>query len=715
VNQRQVLPIFISHSADPVGELQVSATSLHSEEDYFRRFVEYLPTAVAMVDSQLQYLAVSRQWQQDYGKEYSDLVGCSLPEWFPHLPEIWYQNAEESLAGTLPRWELEICQPLEKGSLEWKKWVVQPWRKASGTIGGLILSLEDITSQKQIQERLQLTQQAFDQAATAIFWMTLEGRFCYVNQAACHLLGYSQHELLQLNINDIDPDLTAVVWQEYCQKLKLKGSLTFESRQQKKSGFIFPVDFTINYLELQSVQPEFTVETEFGSDCVLSSPLICGFATDISDQKVTSGSVMASKDQLEAVLNAVPGLVSWISSDLKYLGVNRHLANSYNVPAEEFAGKEVGFLQNSPKFNEFVYEFFAQDLWKSSREITANVRGVPCTYLIVAQKYHRGSAAVFVGLDITERQQMEEALRQSQEQEAKRRGELETILTQLQQTQAQLIQTEKMSSLGQLVAGIAHEINNPVNFISGNLTHAKNYIEDLMNLVGLYQAYYPHVVPEIADELEEINFSFLKQDLPRILQSMKVGSERIRDVVRSLRHFTRLDESQMKSVDIHEGLDSTILILQNRLQAKAGRPGITLIKEYSALLKVECYAGQLNQVFMNLLTYTIDRLEITSSKGDLTDQPKIMIRTDLQDKNTVGISISDNGIGMSEVECQSIFDPLMTSPIQGKGTSLGLSLAYHLVTDKHQGKIQCFSTLGVGTEFLITIPLKSNPSVIGNK
>lgn len=707
MNKRRVLPIFISNPPDPVGELQVSATSPHSEEDYFRRFVEYLPTAVAMVDSQLQYLAVSRQWQQDYGREYPNLVGCSLPDQFPLLPEIWYQNAEASLAGKLPHWELEICEHLENGSIEWKKWVVQPWEMASETIGGLILSLEVITPQKQIQERLRLTQQAFDQATTAIFWMTLEGRFCYVNQAACRMLGYTQNELLQLNIHDIDPDLTAVIWQEYCQKLKQKGSLIFESRQQKKSGFIFPVDFTINYLELQSVQPELTIETEFGAACVLYSPLICGFATDISDRKVTSGAVMASKDQLEAVLNAVPGLVSWISSDLKYLGVNRHLAKSYNVPAEEFVGKEVGFLQNSPKFNEFVYEFFAQDNWKSSREITANVRGVSCTYLIVAQKYHRGSAAVFVGLDITERQQMEEALRQSQEQEAKRRCELEGLLTQLQRTQAQLIQTEKMSSLGQLVAGIAHEINNPVNFISGNITHAKDYIEDLMNLLDLYQAYYPHCVPEIADELEEINFNFLKQDLPLILESMKAGSERIRDVVRSLRHFTRLDESQMKSVDIHEGLDSTILILQNRLQAKAGRPGITLIKEYGVLPKVECYAGQLNQVFMNLLTYTIDRLEITSYKGDLTDQPQIMIRTYLQEQNTVAISIFDNGIGMSEAERQNIFDPFMTSPLQGKGTGLGLSLAYHLVTEKHQGKIECFSTLREGTEFLITIPLKS--------
>ncbi|WRH67533.1 MAG: PAS domain S-box protein [Planktothrix sp. GU0601_MAG3] len=590
-------------------------------------------------------------------------------------------------------------------SIQWNKWVVQPWQTASGEIGGLILYLEVITPQKQLQEKLQLTQKAFDQAATAIFWMTLEGNFCYVNQSACRMLGYTESELLQLNVHNIDPDLTTVVWQEYCQELKRKGSLTFESSYQRKSGSIFPVNFKINYLELESSDPTLTVETEFGAVSVPGLPLICGFAYDISEQKSTSSAILASKDQLEAVLNAVPGLVSWISSDLKYLGVNRHLANSYNVPAETFIGKEVGFLQTSPEFNQFVYEFFAQDNWKSSRELTANVRGFPCTYLIVAQKYHRGSAAVFVGLDITERQQMEQALRCSEEQEAKRRAELEIILTQLQRTQTQLIQTEKMSSLGQLVAGIAHEINNPVSFISGNIVHAKNYIEDLMNLVTLYQQYYPEIIPEIADEIEEVNLSFLKQDLPRMLESMKVGAERIRDVVRSLRHFTRLDESQMKFVDIHEGLDSTILILQNRLQAKAGRSGITLVKEYSALPKVGCYAGQLNQVFMNLLTYTIDRLEATSLKDDLVDQPKIIIRTYLDNKNTVAISIADNGIGMSEIERKSIFDPFIPPQLQGKGTSLGLSIAYHLVTDKHHGELTCFSALGTGTNFLIEIPL----------
>ncbi len=706
MKKRQVQQITIPDPPQPIlgEERSLNANPNPVPDDYYR-FVEYLPATMAMVDRQMRYLAVSGQWQQTYGGRQENLIGCLHTDRFANLSQVWHQNAQACLAGKLSRWELETCQPLTNGSVGWMKWVVQPWKTKTGKIGGLIFSIEDITSRKQWEEQLQLSQLAFEQATDAIFWITLDGRFCYVNESACQKLDYSRSELLQLCIHDLDPDLTPVVWQEYCQELQKKGCLTFESRHQTKSGVIFPVEFKINYLELNSHQTALKGQTISGS-VEPSLPLLCGFVRDISAQKATASAVMKSKDQLEAVLNAVPGLVSWISADLKYLGVNRHLANSYNVVAEEFVGKEVGFLQTSPEFNEFVYEFFAQSNWMNSKEITANVHGVPRTYLIVAQKYHRGAAAVFVGLDISERQQMEQALRKSEEQEAKRRLELEHTLTQLRSTQTQLIQTEKMSSLGQLVAGIAHEINNPVNFISGNIVHTQNYIEDLMRLLELYQDHYPHPIPEIEDELEEVNLGFLKKDLPKMLDSMKGGAERIRDVVRSLRHFTRLDEAQMKFVDIHEGLDSTLLIVQNRLQAKAGRPSITLVKEYTSLPRVECYAGQLNQVFMNLLTYTIDRLEATSYQGDLTDKPQIIIHTYFSDEHTVGISIADNGIGMSETERMSIFEPFTTPQPHGKGTGLGLSIAHHLVVDKHNGQLECFSALGQGTEFLIKIPLK---------
>ena len=418
-----------------------------------------------------------------------------------------------------------------------------------------------------------------------------------------------------------------------------------------------------------------------------------------------------------SVLDAVPGLVSWVDSDLRYLGVNRHLANAYGLPAENFIGKEVGFLKTSLKFNEFVYEFFASSELKAAKEVTASVRGISTTYLIGAQKYHRSgssqAAAVFVGLDISDRKQMEVALRRSEERSRHQASELERTLQKLNSATTQLIQKHKVSSMGQLVASVAHEINNPINFISGNISHASNYTEDLLRLVELYQQYYPEPIEEIEEEMEGMGFEFLKQDLPNLLNSMTAGSERIREVVRSLRLFSRVDEAEMKPVDLHEGLDSALLILQNRLQAKGGRGGISAIKEYGKLPKVDCYPGELNQVFMHLLTNAVDALEERyelSKNGDRTDtdaiEPTIWIRTRVTEDNCAAISIVDNGPGMTGDVCRCIFDPLFSTKPPEKGTGLGLSISRDIVVDKHGGKLYCKSQPGLGAEFVVEIPVE---------
>ncbi|WP_315791296.1 PAS domain S-box protein [Fischerella sp. JS2] len=289
--------------------------------------------------------------------------------------------------------------------------------------------------------------------------------------------------------------------------------------------------------------------------------------------------------------------------------------------------------------------------------------------------------------------------------------QLEETLQELQATQAQLVQTEKMSSLGQLVAGIAHEINNPVNFIHGNITHASTYAQDLLHLVELYQQHYPQPVVEIEEEIEAIDLEFLCQDLPKLLASMKIGTDRIRQIVLSLRNFSRLDEAEMKAVDIHEGIDSTLLLLQHRLKAKPDHPEIQVIKEYSNLPLVDCYPGQLNQVFMNLLANAIDALEepvvkdsqqLTMDNGHLT-KPQIRIRTEIKD-DLVLVCIADNGTGMTEEVRQKLFDPFFTTKPVGKGTGMGLSISYKIIVEKHQGKIKCISAPGQGSEFIVAIP-----------
>ena len=287
--------------------------------------------------------------------------------------------------------------------------------------------------------------------------------------------------------------------------------------------------------------------------------------------------------------------------------------------------------------------------------------------------------------------------------------DIQQTLKKLRQTQTQLIQTEKMSSLGQLVAGVAHEINNPVNFIYGNLIHGGEYLQDLLNLLELYEETYPEPTEEIQDRVQDIELDFLKEDFPKILMSMQVGAERIRQIVQSLRNFSRLDEADFKEVDINEGIESTVEILRHRLKEKPGCREIALEKDYGVLPLVTCYAGQLNQVFMNILSNAMDALEEKERKQMSPDSlPVIRIRTTIEGDDVV-IRIADNGTGMPDEVLSKLFDPFFTTKPVGSGTGLGLSISYQIVVEKHGGHLDCHSTLGQGSEFAIAIPLKLSP------
>ncbi|MEH2078248.1 MAG: AAA family ATPase [Nostoc sp.] len=279
--------------------------------------------------------------------------------------------------------------------------------------------------------------------------------------------------------------------------------------------------------------------------------------------------------------------------------------------------------------------------------------------------------------------------------------QLESTLEKLYSAQSQLIQAEKMSGLGQLVAGIAHEINNPINFIYGNLQPASEYVTSLIELNNLYQELYPQPLPEIAEKIADIELEFISSDLKKLLLSMRVGADRIRKIVLSLRNFSRLDESEIKSVDIHSGINSTLLILQHRLKNNSKHPEIAVIQKYGQLPLVNCYASALNQVFMNIINNAIDALE----ESDINRQPTIIIQTEFTESKKVVIRIADNGIGMSESVQNKIFNPFFTTKPVGSGTGLGLSTSYSIVVEKHGGKLSCISAPGEGTEFIIEIPL----------
>ena len=282
--------------------------------------------------------------------------------------------------------------------------------------------------------------------------------------------------------------------------------------------------------------------------------------------------------------------------------------------------------------------------------------------------------------------------------------ELEAALADIQAMQSRLLMSEKMSALGVLVAGVAHEINNPVSFIYGNIEHANRYIEDLLLLLSTYQACYPAPLEPVQDCVEEIDLPFVLEDLPAVMASMQMGAERIKQIVLSLRTFSRMDEAAYKTVDLHEGLESTLVILEHRLKDDGKRPAIDVVRQYGQLPPVSCYAGQINQVFMNILANAIDAIEEDQTEKDQIEKGQIVITTDCQEEQVV-ITISDNGPGISEAAIGKIFDPFFTTKAVGKGTGMGMAISYQIVVDKHHGQLLCDSS-GQGTQFTICLPLQ---------
>lgn len=348
------------------------------------------------------------------------------------------------------------------------------------------------------------------------------------------------------------------------------------------------------------------------------------------------------------------------------------------------------------------------------------------------------------------RKRSESALQAISKLERERTLQLEQTLKALQNTQAQLVQNEKMASLGQLMAGVAHEINNPTSFIYGNIFQAHQYAEDLLYLLKLYQQHYPNPVVEISEQIENIEPDFIAEDFPKLITSMKEGANRINNIVLSLKNFSRLDEAQCKKVDIHEGIDNTLLILQHRLKQQPQRSEIQVFKEYGQLPLTECYPGQLNQVFMNLLSNGIDALESLSlrlpqheqtttslinlnAEVETTEQSKtdfksalcttiestdckpvtfyIRITTEAIDNEQIAITISDNGSGIPTEILPKIFDPFFTTKPPGKGTGLGLSISYQIIVERHGGKLNCYSNQGQGTQFVIKLPITQNQEI----
>ncbi|MEB3210541.1 MAG: ATP-binding protein [Leptolyngbyaceae bacterium] len=550
-------------------------------------------------------------------------------------------------------------------------------------------------------------QQLFEHSLDAtLVWQSvgaLENRLVACNQAAIQLFGYTEQDLLQFSHQHLShsrqPHGTDAA------NHPMRGSGTpqwgchrFEWCYQTAGDRPFLAEVTLWAIALSDTQ------TLFYEVC---RPIrTCPNASSFDD---------SSLQLLQTVLDTLPLAIFWKDRQSVYLGCNQIFAEAAGLA---YPHQIIGLTDyDLPWTTEEAdtYRHNDQQVMTSQTaqyhlmepQQQANGQHIWCDTNKIPLYDSTGDVIGILGTfeDVTPRKEYEDALERKAQN-------LEDFIEDLQQKQTKLIQTEKMSSLGQLVAGVAHEINNPVNFIHGNLSHARSYIQDLLSIIQAYQSQYPNPTTDIQDLIEDVDLDYVIDDLPRGLDSMQVGTHRIRAIIASLRTFSRLDEAEVKAVDIHAGLDSTTMILRGRLKAKAERPEIQLHKDYGTLPKVKCYAGQLNQVFMNILSNAIDALDERDNQrtpeANKADPSQIWISTRVVgDRPNVQISIRDNGPGIPEHVQQRIFDPFFTTKPVGKGTGLGMSISHQIIVERHEGQLTYHSTPDTGTEFIIEIPIQS--------
>lgn len=622
-----------------------------------------------------------------------------------------------------------------------------------------------------LQESEERFRATFESAAVGIAAAALEdGKLLWHNQKCCEIFGYTKEELLTVTWLDLThPDDLEADHELMARMFAGEANTSRRKRGIRKDGSIVWLNVTVSCIRDEQSNPKYIVGViEDISDRIQAESAIEESANRLELINRIAGQIRASLDLdtiLETVVTSIRELFeidactfAWYLPDNSLASDNQilleTLSNCGNSRAAETAVwqtvKEarnpslpsfIGIYPDSvvkplsgksfqqetiivddteavsdPSLKQILKSFNCLSLLTVPFQTQGGKVGIlSCSNHTVKRAWKESEIELILGIADNLAIAISQAeLYHNSQNSAKiaseRALQLEKALQDLQRTQTQLIQSEKMSSLGQLVAGVAHEINNPVSFIYGNITPAQQYISDLLELVELYQTEYPQPTTKIQSLIESIDLDFLMEDLPKIIDSMKMGAERIREIVLSLRNFSRMDEAQIKDVCIHDGIDSTLRLLQNRLKAKPEHPEIVVVKNYEKLPLVECYAGQLNQVFMNLLTNAIDALEERDKKRSLAqikaNPSQIEITTNVVDSQRIAITFHDNGPGMSQETQTRIFDPFFTTKPVGKGTGLGLAISYQVIVEKHFGSLRCHSTPGEGTKFIVEIPIK---------
>jgi len=638
-----------------------------------------------------------------------------------------------------------------------------------GQVVRLFGTAMDITHRKKAEIALQESEQrfraVFEQAAIGIVKVWPDGQFLNANQGFCNIVGYSELELKSRNVGDISHPEDVAADVESRDRL-LAGEIfnySIEKRFIRKDGSFVWTNMTVSLVRDGFGEPSYVIG-------VIEDISARKLAEAILRQQLKRERlVVGMLERIRSSLNLEEILTKTVAEVRQFLQTDRTVIYQFNPDWSGFVNVESvgknwlaiqGITINDSCFKDSyasayehgravaVDDIYQADLSEcyinllSQFQVRANLvvpvlQGEKLWGLLIAHECagHRHwleieveclkqiSVQLAIAIqqstlfeqaqtEIADRKQAESALQESEARERSKALELEAAINKLRTTQAQLVQNEKMVSLGQLVAGVAHEINNPVSFIHCNLNPARNYTLDLLELIKIYQHYCPNPPAQVLDKINEIDLDYIAEDFPRLFNSMQVGTERIVEIVKSLRNFSRLDESAGKSVNIHEGIDSTLMILQNRLKSHSSPGEIQIVKDYQLLPQIECFPGELNQVFMNILINAIDALEERDKQRSIEECDRhpstIAIRSYQAGAGFVAVSIADNGWGIPDSVRSRLFDPFFTTKPVGKGTGLGLSISHSIIVDRHGGRLSCISTPGEGAEFLIEIPVRPN-------